>query len=56
MKKVINEIKAVYPQIEEQEIKRAYWREAKRERIGPNASLQIRSYLEANNLTTKKSN
>lgn len=51
MKKVIEFVKVHEPATPVQEIKRAYWREAKRDKIGPDAGFQILRYIQANQLT-----
>ena len=48
MKRVIKEIKAAYPGTEEQDIKRAYWRQAKAFGVGADPVFQIRLYMETN--------
>ena len=54
MKKVIEFVKHHEPQTPEQEIKRAYWREAKQAGIGHDAGFHILNYLKSNNLTKPK--
>lgn len=54
MKYMIERVSAYFPECEEKEIKRAYWREAKQNGITKQSDFKIIKYLVINGLHKRK--